>query len=128
MTNRARGSMSGLFVCLTMSLMALLGLVVEGGRVVNCYGHLASLAESAVRVGGQEIVGIQSGEIEIDKLRARQLVIEYLGLHGVSGDVRVDGVHISVSISQSVKTPFLRILGVSSRTVTVTRSAAVTKG
>lgn len=128
MSAHSRGSISGLFVCVLMSLMALVGLTVEGGRVVHAYGELASLAETASRMGGQEVFGIQDGEIQIDVSRAMSRMSKFLAAHQETGEFSVDGLVVSVTVKRVVRTPFLQLLGVESRTVTVTRSAAVVKG
>lgn len=128
MTSGIRGSISGLVVCLVMSMMAVVGLSVEGGRVVKTYGELASLAGSAARLGGQRVEGIQDGHIRIDRSQAVATVADYLNLHHTFGEITVGTTGIQVTLRRTVHLSFLRMVGVGSRTVTVSRSVAVVKG
>ena len=125
---RDRGSVSGLIVCLVMSMMAVVGMSLEGGRVIQTYGELAALSGSAARLGGQQIGGIQDGHVHIDKPRAKTAMSDFLRLHHVSGEFTVGTTDVSVTLKREVHLPFLRIIGVSSRTVMVTRSVVVVKG
>lgn len=128
MVSDHRGSISALAVCLVMACMAVVGLSLEGGRMVNAYGELASLSASAARVGGQEISGIQDGSIHIDKSRALSAMRRYLQVHQENGEFQIGTTSISVTLRRTVSTGFLRILGIPSRTVSVTRTVVVLKG
>jgi hypothetical protein len=128
MTSGMRGSISGLVVCLVVSMMAVVGLSVEGGRVVKTYGELASLAGSAARLGGQQVVGIQDGQIRIDKPQATATMADFLKLHHTGGEVTIGTTSVKVTLRRTVHLPFLRIVGVGSRTVTVSRSVVLVKG
>lgn len=128
MVAKDRGSISGLVVCLVMACMAVVGLSLEGGRVVHAYGELASLSASAARIGGQEITGIQDGFIHIDKPRALEAMTRYLKAHHESGEFQIGTTSISVTLHRTVSTGFLRILGIPTRKVSVTRTVIVQKG
>ena len=128
MKTSEKGSISGVVVCLAMSLVAVIGLTVEGGVAVRTYGELASMSASAARIGGQEISGIQSGHIHIDERRAAHAMTQFLRAHGEIGEFEIQGVNVSVTVRRIVKTQFLKFFGVSSRTVIVTRSVTVVKG
>ena len=86
------------------------------------------LSASAARVGGQEISGIQSGHIHIDERRAAHAMTQFLRAHGETGEFEIQGVNVSVTVRRIVETQFLKLFGVSSRTVVVTRSVTVVKG
>lgn len=128
MVSRDRGSISGLVVCLVMACMAVAGLSLEGGRMVHAYGALASLSASTARVGGQEISGIQDGSIHIDHTRALAAMRRYLQVHQEKGEFQIGTTSISVTLRRTVSTGFLKILGIPSRTVSVTRTVIVQKG
>ena len=123
-----RGSMSGLFVCLSMSLVAVVGLTVEGGRVVQAYGQLASLSASAARIGGQEIDGIQDGRISINSIRARSSMSKFLKGHDEVGSFVIGDKEVTVILRRRVSTMFLRLVGITSRTIEVQRTITVVKG
>lgn len=123
-----RGSISGLVVCLTMSLVSVIGLTVEGGIAVRTYGELASLSAAAARVGGQEISGIQAGKIRIDDRRAVNAMTQFLRVHGEVGEFEIQDINVRVTIRRVVESRFLGLFGVPSRTVVVTRSVTVVKG
>jgi hypothetical protein len=123
-----RGSISGLFVCLSMSLVAVVGLTVEGGRVVQAYGQLASLSASAARIGGQEIDGIQDGRISINSIRARSSMSRFLKGHDEAGSFVIGDKEVTVILRRQVSTTFLRLVGITSRTVEVQRTITVVKG
>jgi hypothetical protein len=55
---REKGSISGLFVCLVVGLLSITALVFDGGKVVQTYDELSTLAADTARIGGQQIVGI----------------------------------------------------------------------
>lgn len=128
MEAKERGSISGLVVCLVAACMAVVGLSLESGRMVHAYGELASLSASAARIGGQEISGIQDGSIYIDRPRALEAMRRYLQVHRENGEFQIGTTSVSVTLHRTVGTGFLRILGISSRTVSVTRSVIVQKG
>lgn len=128
MSSNARGSISGIVVCLVLSLMAVVGLVFDGGKVIETYGELASLSASAARLGGQEIEGIQDGNLRINKSRAREVMTRYLGEHQLVGTFVIGDTDISVTINRDVKMSFFQLLGVETRTVQVVRSVTVVKG
>lgn len=123
-----RGSISGLVVCLVMSCIAVVGISLDGGRIVQTYGELASLSASAARLGGQEISGIQDSSIRIDKTRASAAMRSFLGTHQEVGEFQIGTTTIRVTLRRIVDTSFLRMLGISSREVTVTRTVMVMKG
>ena len=123
-----KGSISGLVVCLVLACMAVVGLSLEGGRVVHAYGELASLSASTARIGGQEISGIQDGSIYVDRPRALEAMRRYLKAHRENGEFQIGTTSISVTLHRTVSTGFLRVIGIPSRTVSVTRTVVVQKG
>jgi hypothetical protein len=111
-----------------MSLVAVVGLTVEGGRVVQAYGQLASLSASAARIGGQEIDGIQDGRISINSIRARSSMSKFLKGHDEVGSFVIGDKEVTVILRRRVSTMFLRLVGITSRTIEVQRTITVVKG
>jgi Putative Flp pilus-assembly TadE/G-like len=124
-SSRDRGSISVFVVGLAMSFMVVAGLAVDGGRIVSARVSAADHAENAARVGAQQVTLIRLGWRVLDPARARQASMDYLAFHGVSGtvDVGINSVTVRVVITQP--TTLLRLVGISSRTVSASRTATL---
>ena len=75
---RERGSISAIVVGLTMSAVALAGLVFDGGNIVNVYSRLSDTAENTGRVGAQYVSGIRAGNPYINDDEARPAMKTFL--------------------------------------------------
>lgn len=111
-----------------VSLIAVVGLSLDGGKVVQTYSELASLSASTARIGGQQVAGIRDGELHVDEFRARQVMTNFLNLHGEVGSFQIADNEISVTLRRKVTMSFLQLLGVFRKTVEVTRTVTVVKG
>ena len=111
-----------------MSLLVLTGLVVDGGRVVARYAELADVAENASRIGSQQIVGIRSGDPQLNEGEARRRIIEFLNTRHINGRVTVSAGGTIVEIRESVPMRMLSIIGIYERRIVVTRSSFVVSG
>jgi hypothetical protein len=118
-----RGSISAFVIVTTMLLVACAGLVVDGGRIVGAKVSAADHAENAARAGAQEIVSLRTGAWGLDPARATGTANAYLASHGVSGTVTVVGNRITVTVHATVSTTLLALVGVSSKSVSATRSS-----
>lgn len=108
---------------LTLAVVSCAGLVIDGARVVGAKVSAADHAENAARVGAQQVVALRDGQWAIDPVRASNSAKAYLGSHGIAGTVVVSANHITVTVRSTVSTTLLRLVGVSSKTVTATRSS-----
>ncbi|MEO6125548.1 MAG: pilus assembly protein TadG-related protein [Ilumatobacteraceae bacterium] len=117
-----RGSVSGFVVVITMAVLACAGLVIDGARVVGAKVEAADHAENAARAGAQEIIA-RDGVVTLDVPKARQRASAYLASVGAHGSVEVTPAGISVTVSESVDTTLLSLVGVDTRSVSATRSA-----
>jgi hypothetical protein len=111
-----------------MALVGVMGLSFEGGKVVQTYSELASLASSAARLGGQEVVGIQDGNFHIDELAARNVMTKFLRTNHEQGEFVIGSTYVSVTVERTIPSSFSQLFGVSSRKVKVTRTAIIVKG
>ncbi len=118
-----RGSISGFVVVLTLAVVSCAGLVIDGARVVGAKVSAADHAENAARVGAQQVVALRDGRWAIDPVRAANSANAYLGSHGIVGTVVVSANHVTVTVRSTVPTTLLRLVGISSKTVTATRSS-----
>jgi Putative Flp pilus-assembly TadE/G-like len=117
------GSVSGFVVVITLLLVICAGLVIDGARVVGAKVSAADQAENAARAGAQELVALRSGAWALDPVRATNTANAYLAAHGVSGMVSVSPHRITVTVRSTVSTTLLALVGVSSKSVSATRSS-----
>ena len=118
-----RGSISALVLGLTITFMLCAGLVVDGGRVVSRYLELADIAENAARSGSQELRSLRSGNPTVDLVRATRAAEWFLEAHAVSGVVSIEGNLVIVSVDGPVRFSLLNLVGLSTTSVSVSRSA-----
>ncbi len=121
-------SVSGLFVCSVMGLVSVAALTFDGGRVIDAYAEMSAVAASAARLGGQEIVGIRDNSVQINARNAKHVMNVFLLGRGYDVSIEIGTTKISVSLSKQVRTWWLAMFGVGSRTVTVSRSVEIVAG
>jgi len=124
----SRGSLSALTVCLVLSMMALIGLVLDGGATINNYVRLSDIAENAARAAAQEISGVRTGDIQIDNRAAVIVGQEYLRMRGVSGTVTTSSDSVVVEVSGETRFQILGLIGLSSRKIHLLRTARLVAG
>ena len=126
---RDRGSISAFVVVITMTVFACAGLAVDGARVVGAKVAAADEAENAARAGAQELASLRGGGApQLDPARARAAAEAYLAAEGLSGDVTVAGDRVTVTVRATVSTTLLRLVGISNKVVSATRSSAPVSG
>lgn len=120
-----RGSISAFVVIIVLTVMACAGLAIDGARVVGAKVSAADHAENAARAGAQAVAGVRvGGTPTLDPGRARLLAEAYLASQGVPGTVAATSERITVTVHTTVSTTLLRLVGISSKSVTATRSAS----
>ena len=128
MDGSSRGSVSAFVVCLFLGMVALVGLAYDGGRVSSRYGELSDLAANAARIGAQQVTGIRAGEPRIDPEGARAAAARFLARRNLPSRIVVQGDRITVSVRTVVPMRILSLLGVTERSISVTRSAELVAG
>lgn len=123
-----RGSLTGMFVCLVMGLLAISALVFDGGQVVRTYDELSTLAADTARIGGQQIVGIRGGDAQIDERSAVLTMNRYLSQFGEIARYRVGKYELTVTLVRRVNTNMLALVGIGSRTVVASRTVELVQG
>ena len=123
-----RGSLTGMFVCLVMGLLAVSALVFDGGQVVRTYDELSTLAADTARIGGQQIAGIRGGDAQIDERSAVLTMNRYLSQFGESARYRVGKYELTVTLVRRVNTNMLALVGIGSRTVVASRTVELVQG
>ena len=116
-TGGDEGSITLFFCVATAGLLALVGLVVDGGAKVRALQNADRLAAEAGRAGGQSInvgAAITGSTPVVDASRAVRAAQAYLAAAGASGTVHVvdGGRQLMVDVTTSSPTVFLGIIGI----------------
>lgn len=123
-----RGSVSAFVAVIAIALVAVAGLVYDGGQILTAQARARDLAANAARAGAQEVdldTLRAEQQVTLDPDRAASAALDYLAAHGATGIVDVSGSRVTVTatIRQS-----LRILPGADRDVTATDSADAVPG
>lgn len=119
-----RGSITGFVVVLLVAVIGFAGLVIDGSRIVAEKISASDHAENAARAGAQEIAQLRNGLFVLDIPHANAAASAYLSAHGINGSVVASSAEISVTVTSTISTTMLALVGVSSKTITATRSSA----
>ena len=116
------GSASVLAALLLLGLVAVSGLVADGGRVLAERRSLQNLADAAAAAGAMQLDASRyrasGGAVSLDRPRARRAAAGYLAsAPGVTAEVRVAPGAVAVRASRSVDLAFLGALGMGPLTV-----------
>lgn len=129
-----RGSLSGMFVALATGVVLMVGLVVDGGRLMTQRRDATDIAAEVARAGAQtvpEAVYATRGVIEIDRTEAfiaASRVAARSNVRIVDFDIVSNGEVVRVSVERKVELPMLALLGVPDRTVVGRGSAEARPG
>ncbi len=107
-----RGSVTVFVTIMTVALIFMAGLVVDGGQILNARREAANVAESAARAGAQELdedAARRDGSSVLDVRRAIERSQAFLAANGYRGTVSSTADRVTVSVQ--VRQPLL-ILGI----------------
>ena len=126
-----RGSVTVFVTIMTVALILMAGLVVDGGQVLNARRKAANIAESAARAGAQELdedAARRDGSSVLDVRRAVDRSQAFLVANGYHGNVSstADRVTVDVQIRQPLL--ILGIGGLADMTVNGTGAATPLRG
>jgi hypothetical protein len=125
------GRVTAFVVALTMGILALAGLTLDGGLALSAKVKANGHAEAAARAGAQAIDLAAYRNTGILHLVPTQAVADahsYLATVSVSGTVAVSGDTVTVTVTASQTTQLLGLIGISSLTVHGTGSAHPQRG
>jgi Flp pilus assembly protein TadG len=125
------GTMSLFFAVVFVAFLMMLGLVVDGGRLLDQRSHAHDVAAKAARAGAQQLaVGgfVGAGGLDLDSARAQAAAHDYLAKAGMAGVVTVAGPTVTVTVTDIVELTWLRLVGATSRQVSATASADARTG
>ena len=113
-------------VIFTLALLAMAGLVLDGGLALAAKVQAIDDAQAAARAGAQAIdipLYRATGQITLDPQAAVADAERYLAASGHTGGVAVDGNQVTVTVSLTQPTQILSIVGIDSIGVSGTGSA-----
>jgi len=125
-----RGSLSVMVVALTTALFVLLGLVVDGGRALAARQTAWDVAAEAARLGASQ-VSVQSlrwNEVGADPVAAENAASGYFGARGYRGSVSVLDDEVSVTVTTSIPTTILGLVGIDQFNVSASANAIEVHG
>jgi Flp pilus assembly protein TadG len=115
------GSISGMFVVLAVSVVLMVGLVVDGGRLMTNRRDATDAANEAARAAAQSIsesTYATGGGLEIDETDARRRAeIVASASHVKITEFRTPNGHVFITVTRVIELPMLALLGVPRRTV-----------
>lgn len=127
-----RGSLTLMLAVLMVVLIALSGLVIDGGRKLNQAENAYAIAQEAARAGAGIVdrsAAYRSGRFQVDESQAIAAARAYLANAGYHGWVSADGTdRIRVSVTVTQRTAVLSIIGIDSMTSTGTAVASLVTG
>lgn|GEM_PF-917024 len=118
------GSLAPFVVLLLVALMALLGLVVDGGAALTAHQSAVVEAEQAARSGAGAISvdALRSGYVQLDPGSAVAAAERFAAAAGHPGTATVSGGVVTVRVNYSLPTTVLGIIGI--RTIAVSAEAS----
>ncbi|WP_019873213.1 Tad domain-containing protein [Sporichthya polymorpha] len=123
---RDEGSITPFVVVITAALLAMAGLVVDGGYALAARQQAAGTAEQAARAGADALnreAAMRGGPLRIDPAAARAAAERYLSTAGSTGQVNVVGQTVTVTVRITRATAILSAVGIDTLTATATASA-----
>lgn len=123
--------MTAFLVALTVSLLALGGLVLDGGLALATKVQAAGAAEAAARAGAQAIdltAYRLDNRLQLAPDQAVSKARAHLSLVGLDGSVTVSDNTVTVVVTASQRTQLLGLVGITSITVQATGHASPHRG
>ncbi len=125
------GMVTAFVVIFTLALLAMAGLVLDGGLALAAKVHAIDDAQAAARAGAQAIdipLYRSTGTITLDPAQAVADAQGFLAVAGEHGTVTVTGETVAVTVTITQPTQILSVVGVDRLTVTGTGSATAQQG
>ncbi len=125
-----RGVIAAYVTLLVVPLLALVGLVCDGGRAMAARQAAATEAADAARAGAAQVsvAALRSGSLAVDPSMARRAAFAATVAAGHPGQVVVSGGQVSVRVSYRVPTLLLGLVGVTSIDVSASATAVDVAG
>lgn len=110
------GSASVAFVLIVVTLVVVIGLVVDSAGKYQMAEQAQQVASSAARAATNSISGdtVRVGELTMDPEQAVQAAQAYITAAGMEGTVTVSGQVVTVEVTTTYSTRFLSLIGITS--------------
>jgi hypothetical protein len=129
---RDTGSLTLLLTFLMVALLALVGLVIDGGRKLNQSANAYAIAQEAARAGAGMVdrsAAYRSGSFGVNEGQALTAARAYLASAGYTGSVSSDGTQqIRVTVTVTGRTLMLSLIGIDTMTSTGSAVASLVTG
>lgn len=116
---------------ITVALLVMAGLVIDGGQILNARREAANVAESAARAGVQAVdedAARRQGVAVVDERRAIDAANAFLHANGYQGSAMATPATVTVTVQIRQPLYILGIGGLSDVTVTGTGTATPLRG
>ena len=128
-----RGAVMFWVIPLMLGVVALVGLVVDGGNAIAARQHAADLAQQAARAGADALSPdslhvAEPSQLTADPAAATTAADTVLAAGGVAGNVAVDGDSVTVSVTVHQQTQILSAFGLSAVSGSATSTATALHG
>ena len=128
-----RGAVMFWVIPVMLGLVAMAGLVVDGGNAIAARQHAADLAQQAARAGADALSpdslhAAEPPQLTADPGAATTAAGKVLAAGGVAGNVTVDGDSVTVSVTVHQQTQVLSAFGLSAVSGSATSTATALHG
>ena len=131
MNHHDRGTVTVFVTVFMFALIAVAGLVIDGGHILAARREAANVAESAARAGAQAVDenAARAGDgVHLSPALARQRAENYLATTGYHGTVTIEGDTVLVDVTIDKHLFILGVAGLAHATVTGHGSAHGARG
>lgn len=126
------GSLTLMLAVLMLALLALAGLVIDGGRKLDATQKAYAIAQEAARAGAGQVntsAAYGSGTFEVDPSQAKAAARAYLASAGYRRwSVTVSGNSITVIVHVTERTEVLSLIGIATFTSSGSAVASLVSG
>jgi Flp pilus assembly protein TadG len=131
--NAERGAVMFWVIPVMLGLVAMAGLVVDGGNAIAARQHAADLAQQAARAGADALSpdslhAAEPSQLTADPGAATTAAEKILAAGGVAGTVTIDGDSVTVSVTVHQQTQILSAFGLSAVSGSATSTATALHG
>jgi Flp pilus assembly protein TadG len=126
-----RGQIVVFVVGISLALLLLAGLGIDGGRILAARAKALDEADEAARSAAQQVdqSALRHGQpTTLDAAAATQAAQRYLAASGDRGAVSVAGADVTVTVTRSVAMEVLGLAGVGPVSVSASASAHASRG
>ena len=123
-----RGSITAYLLIMTVALVVLAGLVLDGGAALTAHGRAADTAQQAARAGAdalddQSLRATTPSGLTTNPAAARAAAARVLAAADVIGDITVTGTTVTVTARATKPSAILAIVGITQVGGTATATA-----